>query len=244
MHRTWPVLVAALLVVSSARADQTTATVQEALKNQGFYYGEVTGRKNSDTTAAIRRYQIRNGLQITGEIDAETLRSLGVGSGTRRSAPPAPAPAAPPPAEDDEESGQSAEIAPQDAPPAPPSRRPNGVYAPPEPRGPRREVRGVFHGTPYEMAPPEVQRHVIVGAQSLLARAGYYRNGIDGVYGPGMATAVRFFQSRLGLLPNGRLNMETLGALGLLPGQRRSRLAPSWRRLPPRPVYRGQWIPE
>src|SRR6187399_3014235 len=67
------------------RADQTTSAVQQALKDQGFYYGDVTGEKTADTTAAIRRYQIRNGLQITGEIDAETLRSLGVGSSAARS---------------------------------------------------------------------------------------------------------------------------------------------------------------
>ena len=58
--------------------------VQQALKEQGFYYGDVNGEKTADTTAAIRRYQIRNGLQVTGEIDAETLRSLGVGAGTAR----------------------------------------------------------------------------------------------------------------------------------------------------------------
>ena len=92
------------------------------------------------------------------------------------------------------------------------------------------------------MAPPDVQRHVIVGAQTLLTRAGFYRSGIDGVFGPGTVTAVRAFQSRAGILPNGRLNMETLGALGLLPGQRPAHL-PRRRVLLRRPVYRGQWIP-
>ena len=78
----------ALLLASAGtlRADQTTSMVQQALKEQGFYYGDVNGEKTADTTAAIRRYQIRNGLQITGEIDAETLRSLGVGLGTARAA--------------------------------------------------------------------------------------------------------------------------------------------------------------
>src|SRR5262245_35663004 len=51
------------------RADQSIADVQQALKDQGFYYGDVTGTKTADTTAAIRRYQIRNGLQVTGEVD-------------------------------------------------------------------------------------------------------------------------------------------------------------------------------
>ena len=79
-----------LATAGALQADQITAAVQQALKEQGFYYGEVTGEKTADTTAAIRRYQIRNGLQVTGEIDAETLRSLGVGTGSARATPPPP----------------------------------------------------------------------------------------------------------------------------------------------------------
>ena len=78
MKRSWLAFLAFFLAGASLLlADQTTSAVQQALKEQGFYYGDVTGKKTADTTAAIRRYQIRNGLQITGEIDAETLRSLG-----------------------------------------------------------------------------------------------------------------------------------------------------------------------
>src|ERR1700731_3165959 len=72
------VLLAAL--AAGARADQVVQSVQQALKDQGFYYGEVTGEKDADTTAAIRRYQIRNGLQISGDLNDETLKSLGVDS--------------------------------------------------------------------------------------------------------------------------------------------------------------------
>src|SRR5881227_1412936 len=76
-----PVALVALvgLIAISTRADQMTQNVQQALKDQGFYYGEVTGDKDADTTAAIRRYQIRNGLQITGDLNEETLRSLNSG---------------------------------------------------------------------------------------------------------------------------------------------------------------------
>ena len=134
---------------------------------------------------------------------------------------------------------------PEDAPrPAtrPPRRGPDGIYVP-APAAPAPRAGGVFYGTPYEIAPPDLQRHVIVGAQSLLARAGYYRSGIDGEFGPGTAAAVRAFQRRSGIAPDGRLNMETLSALGLLPGQHGPHLH---RRRPfvRRPVYRGQWIPE
>src|SRR5260370_41701819 len=80
MKRTIAHLLLAVCVAGLVRADQTTQSVQQALKEQGFYYGNVTGDKSAETTAAIRRYQIRNGLQVTGEIDPETLRSLNVNS--------------------------------------------------------------------------------------------------------------------------------------------------------------------
>src|SRR5689334_9040932 len=151
--------------VGLVRADQSVAEVQQALKEQGFYYGDVTGTKTADTTSAIRRYQIRNGLQITGEIDAETLRSLGVGS---RGGPTTARKTEPGPREQnssaDEEAGvQSAEVTPSQPgsnyyPPGyPPGNPPAQIIAP------RRGVNDVFLGTPYEMAPPDLQRHVIVG---------------------------------------------------------------------------------
>src|SRR2546423_15387347 len=68
-------------------ADPAIENVQQALKDQGFYYGEVSGQKDADTTAAIRRYQIRNGLQITGDLNDETLKSLGVNSSGAPSGP-------------------------------------------------------------------------------------------------------------------------------------------------------------
>lgn len=232
--------------VGVVRADQTTSAVQEALKEQGFYYGDVNGKKTADTTAAIRRYQIRNGLQITGEIDAETLRSLGVGSGApRSSAQPRPSAAPYDQGEEAEPPTQSAEVTPQQ-PPAnyPAARLPGGAYAPGPGPGPPRPLvaSGVFAGTPYEIAPPDLQRHVIVGAQTLLARYGFYRSGIDGEFGPGTAAALRGFQARAGLLPDGRLNMATLAALGLLPGQHAPGFRPP-RPLLRRPIYRGEWVP-
>src|SRR5260370_19349620 len=79
------------------RADQLVESVQQALKDDGFYYGEVNGDMNANLTAAIRRYQIRNGLQVSGELNDETLRSLGIkssGSSRPTTKPASPTPAA------------------------------------------------------------------------------------------------------------------------------------------------------
>jgi len=47
MKRTTLHLVVVLFFLGSARADQTVRSVQQALKDQGFYYGNVTGEKSA-----------------------------------------------------------------------------------------------------------------------------------------------------------------------------------------------------
>ena len=215
-----------------ARADDTVQQAQEELKEQGFYAGQINGEKNTDTIAAIRRFQIRSGLAVTGELNEETLRALRSGSS---SSSVTTATATPHPAEDSE---KSAELATPTLPPNQPDHA--------QPTTPPTRF-GVFRGTPYEMAPPEVQRQVILGAQSLLRRRGFYRGESDGIYGPNLEFSVRAFQSRLGILPNGLLDMETLAALGLLPGQHgRTPMEMPHRRARPwdedQPPVRGEWI--
>src|SRR5205809_5301454 len=109
------------------RADQLVESVQQALKDEGFYYCEVNGDMNANLTAAIRRFQIRNGLQVTGELNDETLQSLGIKSSgsarpTTKAASPTPAVSAVPgePPSDETETASPAppvqpfSIAPQD----------------------------------------------------------------------------------------------------------------------------------
>lgn len=75
------VLLVSLGAVGSLRADENIRAVQSRLKTGGYYFGEVNGQYNSDTAAAVTRYQIRNGLQITGKLDASTRQALGLAAG-------------------------------------------------------------------------------------------------------------------------------------------------------------------
>jgi peptidoglycan hydrolase-like protein with peptidoglycan-binding domain len=51
--------------------------VQTKLRDGGFYFGEIDGAYSSELAAALGRYQIRNGLPITGQLDVETSKALG-----------------------------------------------------------------------------------------------------------------------------------------------------------------------
>ncbi len=225
-------LVFCLAGLSWVKADPAIESAQRKLKDQGFYYGEIHGKKDADTTAAIRRYQIRNGLQITGELDSATQRTLGLTVAPSSSPRPKPSPTS---------SAATASKMPENSrapkpavvPPRPPTeydRAPaESAYAP-GPNGLSQDTNGIFDGTPFEVAPPDVQRRVIIGAQTILARRGVYRSAIDGVYGPGLNFALRTHQARLHLPQTGRFDLDTLATLGLLPGQQRPGFGPSSRR--------------
>jgi peptidoglycan hydrolase-like protein with peptidoglycan-binding domain len=226
------------------RADQLVESVQQALKDEGFYYGEVNGDMNANLTAAIRRYQIRNGLQVTGELNDETLRSLGIKSSassrpTTKAASATPAPSEPP--SDETET-------PSPPPPVQPfNNGPQGQQVfPSTPTGPASSPATVFAETPFATAPPGVQRNVIVSAQITLARYGLYREQIDGIYGPAMELSLRAYQAQTRLPVTGRLDLETLAALRLLPGLRQPFYNPYRQRMrpPPGPPIRGQWEPD
>ncbi|HMF45578.1 MAG TPA: peptidoglycan-binding protein [Candidatus Udaeobacter sp.] len=229
------------------RADQLVESVQQALKDEGFYYGEVNGDMNANLTAAIRRYQIRNGLQVTGELNDETLRSLRIkSSGSSRATTNAgsPTPATGPvPSESPSDEVQTASPTPPVQPfnNAPPGQQ---VF-PSTPIGPASSAGAVFADTPFQTAPPAVQRNVIASAQIALARYGLYREQIDGIYGPAMELSLRAFQAQARLPVTGRLDLETLSALRLLPGPRQPSYNPYRRRMwpPPGPPIRGQWEP-
>jgi peptidoglycan hydrolase-like protein with peptidoglycan-binding domain len=241
--------IAALIFIGSTilmHADQLVESVQQALKDQGFYYGEINGETNANLTAAIRRYQIRNGLQVSGELNSETLQSLGINSSAsaRSEAKPAsPGPALPKPGEQSPVQGANMTPAPvQPFPNAPQDQR---VY-PSNPVAPDTSTAGVLARTPFEAAPPDVQRNVIVSAQIALARRGLYHEEVNGIYGPAMELSLRAYQARAKLPVTGRLDLQTLAALRLLPPPREPFYDPSRRRWrpPPGPPVRGEWVPD
>ena len=194
-------LVLTFCAVSLVHADQTIRSLQQTLKDQGFYYGAVTGDKSAETTAAIRRYQIRNGLQVTGEINEETLRSVNSSSNSVASASqPASKPAAIQP--NSVRLDASAPLS-QSSPP-PSFRQPDRPL----------QTYPSYSASFYQSVPLRVNRRMIAGTQYQLMSRGYYRGRVDGKYGSRTAFAVRAFQSSAGLPPTGRLDMQTLEALG------------------------------
>jgi hypothetical protein len=69
--------VAAKENVGASGAEENVRAVQSKLADEGCYFGEIDGAYSSDFSAALSRYQIRNGLPITGQLDAETSKALG-----------------------------------------------------------------------------------------------------------------------------------------------------------------------
>jgi peptidoglycan hydrolase-like protein with peptidoglycan-binding domain len=62
----------------SAQSSELVREAQQALKDKGFYQGEVDGLRGPKTTAAVRSYQEKNFLAVDGRLGPQTLDSLGV----------------------------------------------------------------------------------------------------------------------------------------------------------------------
>jgi peptidoglycan hydrolase-like protein with peptidoglycan-binding domain len=52
---------------------------QEALRDKGYYSGQIDGIIGPQTRAGIRQYQKSEKLSVTGKLDGETAGKLGVG---------------------------------------------------------------------------------------------------------------------------------------------------------------------
>jgi peptidoglycan hydrolase-like protein with peptidoglycan-binding domain len=240
----FPLLV--LASTSLAFGDELVKNAQAELKSQGFYYGEVTGVNSPETVAAVKRYQIRNGLEVTGTLSNDTLNSLGLGSNA-----PAAAPEAAPTLKVPERKATPAERQPPATSQKPPinlrrtptqqesdreflQRQPSSQPpAPgPESRPPQPSTGGgaygeVFARTPYATAPFEVQQSTLQRAQKFLRELGFYRESINGQPGPATEEAILGYQRFIRLPLTGRLDIETLSAMRLLPGRGGSPMRPA-----------------
>jgi peptidoglycan hydrolase-like protein with peptidoglycan-binding domain len=66
---------------------ENVRAVEQKLRDAGLYFGEIDGAYSSELAAALGRYQIRNGLPITGQLDVETSKALGTKPAVTSSTP-------------------------------------------------------------------------------------------------------------------------------------------------------------
>lgn len=71
-------------------ADRVTE-IQSALARGGYYQGEANGKWDSNTVAAVQKFQSANGIEANGKLDAPTLQKLGLGSDIAGVSAPKPA---------------------------------------------------------------------------------------------------------------------------------------------------------
>jgi hypothetical protein len=56
--------------------------IQSALARGGYYQGQPNGKWDSNTVAALQKFQSDNGMNASGKLDAPSLQKLGLGSST------------------------------------------------------------------------------------------------------------------------------------------------------------------
>ncbi|MDB6152640.1 MAG: hypothetical protein JWL90_1093 [Chthoniobacteraceae bacterium] len=69
-------IVCTLFAVHGFGAEGPIAEVQNSLRKGEYYSGESTGVLDAETRASLKRFQIHEGLAVTGELDTATLQSL------------------------------------------------------------------------------------------------------------------------------------------------------------------------
>ncbi|MBQ8426515.1 MAG: spore cortex-lytic enzyme [Clostridia bacterium] len=72
-------------VYRQGSSGSTVRTIQQKLKNWGYYKGSVDGIFGSKTKEAVKYFQRKNGLTADGIVGAKTLKVLGMSSGSSSS---------------------------------------------------------------------------------------------------------------------------------------------------------------
>jgi His-Xaa-Ser repeat protein HxsA len=65
--------------------NKLAVSVQSELSRSGYYTGQIDGVIGSGTRQAIREFQTKQGLPVTGRIDPKLLDTLGIGYNRRQS---------------------------------------------------------------------------------------------------------------------------------------------------------------
>lgn len=68
-------------VIRQGMTGTTVRTIQTKLKNWGYYSGNVDGIYGSQTTAAVKRFQQKNGLVVDGIVGNKTAAKIGISLG-------------------------------------------------------------------------------------------------------------------------------------------------------------------
>ena len=145
-------------------------TLQSRLRELGYYTGANTLVNDTETAAAIRRFQSANGLTADGIAGPQTQNLLFSANALPANATPTPEPTPTPT-------------------PAPTFTIPGGT---------------VERGTSGQDARLVQQR---------LKELGYYRGSVDGKFGSGSVTALKAFQQKHGLTPDGKAGQATYAIL-------------------------------
>ena len=75
-------LTAYAAVISQGSRGATVKTIQTKLKNWGYYKGSIDGIFGAKTKEAVKYFQRKNGLKVDGIVGNQTLKALGISSGS------------------------------------------------------------------------------------------------------------------------------------------------------------------
>ncbi len=78
------------VVLPKGPTPERITQIQTALARGGYYQGDPSGKWDSDTVAAVQKFQSANNIDATGKLDAPTLQKLGLGSDIAGVAAPRP----------------------------------------------------------------------------------------------------------------------------------------------------------
>jgi lipid-binding SYLF domain-containing protein len=173
---------------------------QQVLADQGMYTGTVDGKMNAETQKALREYQQKNNLPVTGTLNHETMMSLGVGPQQ---------PGQRPQGQTTKPQGQTKPQSRSDSSATTQQSTGESTYD----QSTSRTTTTKQHKGSKGKQTSSYSKSQVREVQTALKQQGFDPGPIDGVMGPMTMTAIRNFQSHNGLQVTGNINSETHQAL-------------------------------